>query len=164
MQTGPLRRGLWWGLLWKVTGAKNIFSCNIIFSFLPAITTHAICIPVRTYHSAFIWVIEPLEQLYTCAFATAAAAHKGQRLTRLDRHIETIQDLDVWPGRVRELAVNELNVALEVLLTTKQRARVTVRDRVVECHPVVQPGSTDIISYAARVIKKRPFPLRSFYG
>lgn len=68
------------------------------------------------HHSAMVRVIKPLQQLHAGAFPTAAAANKGQRLARFDRHVQPIQDLDVGPGGVRELAVNEVNVSLEMIL------------------------------------------------
>lgn len=63
-----------------------------------------------------VWVIKPLQQLHAGAFPAAAAANKGQRLARFYRHIQPIQDLDIGPGGVRELAVNEVNVSLEIIL------------------------------------------------
>lgn len=72
------------------------------------------------HHSAMVWVIKPLQQLHAGAFPTAAAANKGQRLARFYRHIQSVQDLDVGPGRVRELAVNEVNVSLEIILDKDQ--------------------------------------------
>lgn len=68
-----------------------------------------------------IRIIKPLQQLHTGALPAAAAANKCQRLARLHRHIQPIEDLDVWSGGVSKLAVNELNVALEVILETQQR-------------------------------------------
>lgn len=65
-------------------------------------------------------IIEPLQQLHAGALPAAAAAHKCQRLARLHRHIQPVQDLDVWSGGVGELAVNELNVALEAILKTEE--------------------------------------------
>lgn len=73
------------------------------------------------HHSAVVRIIKPLQQLNTGALPAAAAAHKGQRLAGLHRHIQPIQDLDVWPGGVGELTVNELNVPLEVILKTQRR-------------------------------------------
>lgn len=64
-------------------------------------------------------IIKPLQQLHAGALSAAAAAHKGQRLAGLHRHIQPIQDLDVWPGGVGELTVNEVNVPLEVILKTQ---------------------------------------------
>lgn len=74
-------------------------------------------------------VVEPLQQLDAGALPTAAAAHEGQRLALLHRHIQPIQDLDVRPGGVGEITVNELNVPLEVILKTQrggERAKVRV--------------------------------------
>lgn len=67
-----------------------------------------------------IGIIKPFQQLHTGAFSTAAAPHKGQRLAGLHGHIQSIQDLDIWSGGVGELAVNELNVSLEVILKTNK--------------------------------------------
>lgn len=77
----------------------------------------------RSHHSAVIGIVEPLQQLHAGALATAAAAHEGQRLTRLYRHVEPVQDLDVGPGGVGELAVNEVEVPLEVILKTQNGTR-----------------------------------------
>lgn len=63
-----------------------------------------------------VWIIKPLQQLHAGAFPAATAANEGQSLARLHRHVEPIQDLDVWSGGVGELTVNELNVPLEVFL------------------------------------------------
>lgn len=68
-----------------------------------------------------IWVIKPLQQLHAGALPATAAAHEGQRLAGLHRHVQPIQDLDVRPGGVGELAVNEVNVPLEVILKTQRR-------------------------------------------
>lgn len=65
-------------------------------------------------------VVEPLQQLHAGALPTATAAHEGQRLAGLHRHVEPIQDLDVRPAGVSELAVNEVNVPLEVILKTQR--------------------------------------------
>lgn len=68
-----------------------------------------------------IGVIKPLQQLHAGALPAPAAAHEGQRLAGLHRHVQPIQDLDVRPGGVGELAVNEVNVPLEVILKTPWR-------------------------------------------
>ena len=73
-----------------------------------------------------VGVIKPLQQLHAGALPAAAAAHKGQRLAGLHRHIQPIQHLDVWPGGVGELTVNELNVPLEVILKTHKVTKVSV--------------------------------------
>lgn len=73
----------------------------------------AVCL---SHHFAKVRIIKPLQKLNAGALPTAAAAHKGQRLSRLHRHTQSIQDLDVWPGGVGELTVNEVNVPLEVIL------------------------------------------------
>ena len=73
---------------------------------------------VHPHHSAVVRIIKPLQQLHAGALPTAATAHKGQRLAGLYGDIQAIQHLDVWPGGVRELAVHELNVPLEVILET----------------------------------------------
>lgn len=70
-----------------------------------------------------IGVVEPLQQLHAGALAAAAAAHEGQRLTGLHRHIQPVQDLDVRPGGVGELAVNEVEVPLEVILKTQRLSK-----------------------------------------
>lgn len=67
-----------------------------------------------------VGVVKPLQQLHTGALPTAAAAHEGQRLAGLHRHVEPVQHLDVRPGRVGELAVDELDVPPEVILETKE--------------------------------------------
>lgn len=72
------------------------------------------------HHSAVVGVVKPLQQLHTGALPTATAAHEGQRLAGLHRHVEPVQHLDVRPGRVGELAVDELDVSLEVILETKE--------------------------------------------
>lgn len=72
------------------------------------------------HHSAMVWVIKPLQQLHAGAFPAATAANKGQRLARFYRHVQPIQDLDIGPGGVRELAVNEVNVPLEIILDKDQ--------------------------------------------
>lgn len=72
-----------------------------------------------THHSAVVRIIKPLQQLHAGALPAAAASHKGQRLAGLHRHIQPIQDLDVWPGGVGELTVNKFNVPLEVILKIK---------------------------------------------
>lgn len=66
-----------------------------------------------------IGVVEPLQQLHAGALPAAAAAHEGQRLAGLHRHVQSVQDLDVGPGGVGELAVNEVEVPLEVILKTQ---------------------------------------------
>lgn len=71
------------------------------------------------HHSALVGVIKPFQQLHAGALSTAAGPHKGQRLAGLHCHVQPIEDLDVWSGRVSELAVNELNVPLEVILVEK---------------------------------------------
>lgn len=76
-----------------------------------------------SHHSAVVGIIKPLQQLDAGALPTAAAAHEGQRLARLHRHVQPIQDLDVWPGGVSELTVNELDVSLEVILKTREGAQ-----------------------------------------
>ena len=68
------------------------------------------------HHSALVGVIEALQQLDAGALATATAAHEGQRLAGLHRHVEPIQHLHVGPGGVGELTVDELHVAAEVVL------------------------------------------------
>lgn len=78
----------------------------------------AVCPP---HHSAVVRIIKPLQQLHAGALPAAAAAHKGQSLAGLHRDIQPIQDLDVWPGGVGELTVNEVNVPLEVILKTQRR-------------------------------------------
>lgn len=78
-------------------------------------TRVAVCLP---HHSAVVGIVKPLQQLHAGALPTAAAAHEGQRLAGLHRHIQPIQDLDVRPGGVGELTVNEVDVPLEVLLKT----------------------------------------------
>lgn len=72
------------------------------------------------HHSAMVWIIKPLQQLHAGAFPTAAAANEGQCLARFYRHVQPIQDLDIGPGGVRELAVNEVNVSLEIILDKDQ--------------------------------------------
>lgn len=80
--------------------------------------SHSAC--WRPHHSAMVRIIKPLQQLHTGALPTTAASHKGQRLARFHRHIQPIQDLDVWPGGVGELTVDEFNVPLEVILETRR--------------------------------------------
>lgn len=70
-----------------------------------------------------IGVVEPLQQLHTGALPAAAAAHEGQRLAGLHRHVQPVQDLDVGPGGVGELAVNEVQVPLEVVLKTQRLSK-----------------------------------------
>lgn len=85
---------------------------------------HTRCLSVcPPHHFAMVRIIEPLQQLHTGALPAAAAAHKGQRLAGLHRHIQPVQDLDVRPGGVGELAVNEVNVPLEVILKTQRSER-----------------------------------------
>lgn len=67
-----------------------------------------------------VGIVKPLQQLHAGALPAAAAANKSQRLARFHRHGQPVQDLDVWPGGVGELAVDELDVPLEVILTTWQ--------------------------------------------
>ena len=76
------------------------------------------CLP---HHPAIVRIIKPLQQLHTCALPAAAAAHEGQRLAGLHRNVQPIQDLDVWPGGVGELTINEVNVPLEVILETQRQ-------------------------------------------
>lgn len=78
----------------------------------------AVCLP---HHSAIVRIIKPLQQLHAGALPAAAAAHEGQRLAGLHRHVQPIQDLDVWPGGVGELTINEVNVPLEVILKTQRQ-------------------------------------------
>lgn len=72
------------------------------------------------HHSAMVWIIKALQQLHAGAFPTAAAANEGQCLAGFYRHVQPIQDLDIGPGGVRELAVNEVNVSLEIILDEGQ--------------------------------------------
>ncbi len=71
------------------------------------------------HHFAAVRIIKPLQQLHAGALPAAAAAHKGQRLSGLHRHVQSVQDLDVWSGGVSELTVNEVDVPLEVILKTQ---------------------------------------------
>lgn len=75
------------------------------------------------HHSAMVGVIKALQQLHAGALPAAAAANKGQRLAGFHRHVQPVQDLDVRPGGVRELAVNEVNVSLEIILDTDEGRR-----------------------------------------
>lgn len=70
-----------------------------------------------------VGVIKALQQLHAGALPAATAAHEGQRLAGLHRHVQAVQHLDVRPGGVGELAVDELNVALEVCLKTRRGER-----------------------------------------
>lgn len=74
-----------------------------------------VCVP---HHAAMIRVVEALQQLNAGALPAAAAAHEGQGLAGLHRNIQAVQNLDVRPGGVGELAVDELDVPLEVVLKT----------------------------------------------
>lgn len=69
-----------------------------------------------SYHTAFIRIIESLQELNTSALPTSTAAHKSQSLTGLDAHIQPVQNLNIWPGGVRELAVQKLNVSFKIIL------------------------------------------------
>lgn len=66
----------------------------------------------------FIRIVESFQELNAGAFPAAAAPHKRQSLTRFHRHKQVIQHLDVWSGRIRELAIDKLYFTFEVLLTT----------------------------------------------
>lgn len=112
---------------WCGRHLENLQRCckltlKVVYNYNTLLDSVYIC-GVPAHHSALVWIIKPLQQLNTGALPAAAAAHKGQRLTGLHRHIQPIQDLDVWPGGVGELAVNEVNVPLEVILKTQQRGR-----------------------------------------
>lgn len=72
------------------------------------------------HHSAMVWVIKPLQQLHAGAFPAAAAANKGQCLAGFYRHVQPIQNLDIGSGGVCELAVDEVNVSLEIILDKNQ--------------------------------------------
>lgn len=78
-----------------------------------------------SHHSPMVGVIKALQQLHAGAFPAAAAANKGQRLAGFYWHIEPVQDLDIRPGGIRELAVNEVNVSLEIILDTDDGRRKT---------------------------------------
>ena len=69
-----------------------------------------------TNHLAFVWVVEPLQQLNACAFPTATAAHKGQSLTGFNGHHQSVQDLDIWPSGIGEFTVSELHLPFKVVL------------------------------------------------
>lgn len=58
-----------------------------------------------SYHTALIRIIESLQELNASALATSTAAHKSQSLTGSDAHIQPIQNLNIWPRGVRELAI-----------------------------------------------------------
>lgn len=70
-----------------------------------------------THHLTFVGIIEPFQELNAGALPTAAAPHKRQSLARFHRHNQVIQHLDVWSGRIGELAIEELYFPFEVLLT-----------------------------------------------
>lgn len=95
------------------------------------------------HHSAMVRIIKPLQQLHAGAFPTAAAANKGQSLARFHRHVQPIQDLHIGPGGVRELAVNEVNVSLEIILIKiKGKKKVYVND--LDCVHERGGGSQDL--------------------
>ena len=87
-----------------------------------------------TYHLALVGVVEALQQLDAGALPTAAAAHERQGLAGPHRHAQPVQPLDVWSGGVREIAVDELQVAFEVILVEKREKRRKRRERKIkEC-------------------------------
>lgn len=69
-----------------------------------------------THHLALIGIVESLQELNTGALPAAAAPNKRQSLSRFHRHDQVIQHLDVWSGRVSELAIEELYFTSEILL------------------------------------------------
>lgn len=71
---------------------------------------------VVSYHLSFIGVIESLQQLNAGALPTAAASHKSKSLSWMYRHLQTPQNLDVWPAGIREPTPFEFYLALEVIL------------------------------------------------
>lgn len=79
------------------------------------------------HHFAVVGIVKALQQLHAGAFPTAAAADKGQRLSGFHRHGQPVQDLDVGPGGVRELAVNEVNVSLEMILIEEKNIHINDR-------------------------------------
>lgn len=72
--------------------------------------------PSPTYHHSLIGIIEPFQQLNAGAFATPTAPNKCQRLPRINRYWETIQNLDIRSRRICKFAVNKINLPLEVVL------------------------------------------------
>lgn len=81
-----------------------------------------------TYHLSLIGIIEPFQQLNAGALATPTAPNKCQRLPRVNRHRETIQNLDIRSRRVCKFTVNKINLPLEVVLRMRRLEDMSLLD------------------------------------
>lgn len=69
-----------------------------------------------TYHFPFGGVVEPFQELDTCALPTTAVPDKRQSLTRLHRHNQAVKHLGIWTSWIGEVAIEKLYLPSEVVL------------------------------------------------
>lgn len=69
-----------------------------------------------TYHRSLIGIVEPFQQLDAGAFTTPTAPNECQRLPRIHRYQQSIQNLYIRSRRICKFTVDKINLPLEVVL------------------------------------------------
>ena len=64
-------------------------------------------------HCSFLWVIEPLQQLYQSALATPTGTHQSHSLTHSNLKVQPMEYLHIRSSRVLEDNVLEFNISFQ---------------------------------------------------
>ena len=74
-----------------------------------------------TYHIPAGRVVESFDQLDYSTFTTSAATDESNHLSRINLDVESLQDLHIGPGWVREVDVSQFHRTADYLLKLRTK-------------------------------------------